>query len=138
MHGVAEYMYRHAEEYGCKNREEMYLLGLVHDIGYLYGKEDHERSGAELIGSGTYYGRFVQAHGQTPREYMEQHSCSAAEIPNEMILLWTADMMVGPDGEAVGFMKRLKEIEDRFGRDSDIYRTCRETMEWLIDNTNAR
>ena len=49
MHGVAEWMYTHAEEYGCENKDEMYLLGLIHDIGYLYGsKEDHEQKGAEL------------------------------------------------------------------------------------------
>ena len=26
----------------------MYLLGLIHDIGHLYGKEGHEQSGAEF------------------------------------------------------------------------------------------
>ena len=29
MHGAAEWMYEHAKEYGCENRDEMYLLGLV-------------------------------------------------------------------------------------------------------------
>lgn len=31
MQGVAEYMYRNASKYGL-NPEEMYILGLVHDI----------------------------------------------------------------------------------------------------------
>lgn len=60
MHGVAEWMYEHAVEYGCENKDEMYFLGLIHDIGYLYGsKEEHEQKSAELLGLDTYYGRLV-------------------------------------------------------------------------------
>lgn len=132
MHGVAEWMYAHAKEYGCENQDEMYLLGLMHDIGYLYGsKEDHEQNGAELLGVETYYGRFVQAHGLTPQEYMNCNGCFASEIPNEMILLWTADMMIDLTGEEVGFQKRLEDIGIRHGFDSEPYRICKETMLWL-------
>ena len=132
MHGVAEWMYEHAEEYGCENKDEMYLLGLVHDIGYLYGsKEEHEQKGAELLGLDTYYGRFVQAHGLTPQEYMDNYCCFESEIPNEMILLWTADMMVDLSGNAVGFKARLDDIGKRHGIDSEPYRICKETMLWL-------
>lgn len=132
MHGVAEWMYKHAEEYGCKNKDEMYLLGLVHDIGYLYGnKKEHEQKGAELIGLDSYYGKFVQAHGLTPQEYMDRNGCSSSEIPNEMILLWTADMMVDLSGNAVGFKARLDDIGERHGTDSKPYRICKETMTWL-------
>ncbi len=131
MYGVAEWMYEHAEEYGCLNKEEMYLLGLLHDIGYIYGKDDHERKGARLLGTETYYGRLIQAHGWTPQEYMDRNSCFASEIPNEMILLWTADMMVDLTGTPVGFEARLKDIGDRYGIDSDAYRMCFETISWL-------
>ena len=37
MHGVAEYMYAHAEDRGL-NKDSMYLLGLLHDIGYVNKK----------------------------------------------------------------------------------------------------
>ncbi len=131
MHGVAEWMYEHAEEYGCENKDEMYLLGLVHDIGYIYGKTKHEQKGAELVGSDSYYGRLIQAHGLTPREYMDSHACFASEIPNEMILLWTADMTVDPTGKPVGFKARLEGIGECHGIDSEPYRKCRETMLWL-------
>lgn len=132
MHGVAEWMYEHAEEYGCENKDEMYFLGLIHDIGYLYGsKEEHEQKGAELLGLDTYYGRFVQAHGLTPQEYMDCHGCFGSEIPNEMVLLWTADMMVDLNGNAVGFKARLDDIGNRHGIDSEPYRICKETMLWL-------
>lgn len=132
MHGVAEWMYEHAEEYGCENKDEMYLLGLIHDIGYIYGnKEEHEQKGAELLGINTYYGKFVQAHGLTPREYMNCNGCFDSEIPNEMILLWTADMMVDSKGNVVGFKARLDDIEKRYGIDSESYRICKEIMLWL-------
>ena len=132
MHGVAEWMYEHAEEYNCENKDEMYLLGLIHDIGYLYGsKEDHEQSGAELLGLDTYYGKLVQAHGLTPQEYMDCHGGTYSCIPEELILLWTADMIVDLSGNAVGFKARLEDIENRHGIDSEPYRKCKETMLWL-------
>ena len=132
MHGVAEWMYEHAEEYDCENKDEMYLLGLIHDIGYIYGnKEEHEQKGAELLGLNTYYGKFVQAHGLTPQEYMDCNGCFDSEIPNEMILLWTADMMVDSKGNVVGFKARLDDIEQRYGIDSESYRICKEIMLWL-------
>jgi len=132
MHGVAEWMYEHAEEYGLENKDEMYLLGLVHDIGYLYGKkEEHEQLGAELLGLDTYYGKFTQCHGLTPQEYIDCHGGFDSDIPNEMILLWTADMMVDLSGEAVGFKARLDDIKERHGEDSEPYRICKETMLWL-------
>ena len=132
MHGVAEWMYEHAEEYGCENKEEMYLLGLVHDIGYLYGgKKGHEQNGAELLGLNTYYGKFVQAHRLTPREYMYNNGCFGSDIPNELILLWTADMMVNSKGETVGFKARLEGIGERYGTTSESYQVCKETMLWL-------
>ncbi len=131
MHGVAEYMYEHAEEYGGLNKEEMYLLGLLHDIGYLYGKEGHEQSGARLLGLDTHYGQLIHAHGLTPREYMYCHCCLPSEIPSELILLWTADMMVDLTGKVVGFKARLEDIAQRHGKNSEPYRICKETMTWL-------
>lgn len=132
MHGVAEYMYQHANEYNLNNKEEMYLLGLIHDIGYLYGeKEQHEQLGAELLGIDTYYGQLVQAHGITPQTYKQIHSCSDSEIPNELILLWTADMSVDLNGREVGFQERLEDIAFRHGRDSKAYQNCCDTIAWL-------
>lgn len=48
MHSVAEYMYRNAKKYDL-NPEEMYILGLIHDIGYLKDRLDHEVHGARLL-----------------------------------------------------------------------------------------
>lgn len=131
MHGVAEWMYEHAEEYGCEDKDKMYFLGLMHDIGYIYGKENHEQNGAELIGINTYYGDIIQAHGLTPQEYIDAKDILESEIPNEMILLWAADMMVDMSGKPVGFATRLKNIGNKYGYNSEPYRICSETISWL-------
>ncbi len=49
MFGVAEFMYIEAPKYGLKS-DEMYVLGLLHDIGYIYdGWHNHEENGKNLI-----------------------------------------------------------------------------------------
>ncbi|MBR0384343.1 MAG: HD domain-containing protein [Eubacteriaceae bacterium] len=47
MHGVAEFMYKRAKDYKL-DAEEMYLLGLLHDIGYIQGFEEGH---GELLGN---------------------------------------------------------------------------------------
>ena len=132
MHGVAEWMYAHAEEYGCKkNKEEMYILGLLHDIGYIYGKPNHEKLGAQLIGPKTDYADIIAYHGSTPQEYMNAHQCFDPDIPKEMILLWVADMMIDSKGEEVGFQARLMEIEAAYGNASVPYKTAKAIVDWL-------
>lgn len=143
-HGVAEYMYYHAG-YIDRDADKMYVLGLLHDIGYLNGKAEHEFYGAELIrntfdvDSQDIVAKCIFYHGTTPNKYMELHMCSKEDIPSELILLWQADMVVESSGEnagkIVGYNRRLKGIEDRYGIDSDAYRTCKETIDWLRQNS---
>ncbi len=146
MHGVAELMWQYSHAFSCTvlSRNELYFLGLIHDIGYIDGKEGHEDYGSELLsmllefGNKNMIARCVKWHGVTPREYVDIHQCYASDIPGELILLWWADMMVeaGGDkaGEVVGFQGRLDGLKDRYGEDSKPYQTCKETMEWLINN----
>ena len=51
MHGVAELMYQYYDKFGCKDlsKDEIYFLGLNHDIGYLYDKNNHETRGSEIL-----------------------------------------------------------------------------------------
>ena len=45
MFGVAEFMYTEAPKYGL-NPEEMYVLGLLHDVGYIFDDwHNHEENG---------------------------------------------------------------------------------------------
>lgn len=52
-------------------------------------------------------------------------------IPSQLILLWEADMHVDQSGEDVGYEARLEDIGSRLGFDSEPYRICSKTIEWL-------
>lgn len=133
MHGVAEYMYRNANKYGL-NPEEMYILGLLHDIGYLRGKLDHEVNGAKVSMKSDYkYSSLISWHGTTPLDYMRLRDCSIEDIPKELILLWEADLSVNSLGYEVSFNERLKDIGLRYGFDSIQYRLAKEKITWLMD-----
>ena len=134
MHGVAEFMYEHAEEYGLSHHNEyLYVLGLLHDIGYVSGKKaGHEEYGGNLIAelSGdNFFAEYITDHGLTPAEYMRKYHCNERGIPYIAILLWSADMSIDSKGENVGFDKRLEDIASRYGKDSEVYARCEETIQ---------
>ena len=145
MHGVAELMYQYYDAFHCKylSKEEIYVLGLNHDIGYINGKSDHEFYGADVFARFCEFGpqniiaKCIFHHGDTPKIYMERHMCSEEAIPAELILLWWADMSVESGGEhageVVGFQRRLDGLKERYGENSEPYQMCKETMEWLTD-----
>lgn len=133
MHGVAEYMYRNANKYGL-NPEEMYILGLLHDIGYLRGKPDHEVNGAKVLMKSDYkYSSLISWHGTAPLDYMRLKDCTVEDIPKELILLWKADASIDNKGNLVGFDGRLSDVGSRHGYDSAPYRIIEETISWLKD-----
>ena len=136
MHAVAEFMYKHAKEYGLEHYEEsMYVLGLLHDIGYIRKKKNHAKSGEEilkiLIGQNNFYVECIADHGLTPKEYALKYNIKTNQIPFVMMLLWAADMSVDREGKEVGFNKRLKDIKDRYGENSKEYKNSQETVQWL-------
>ena len=131
MHGVAEYMYNNAEKYNL-NKDEMYILGLLHDIGYINGKDNHEWYGGKILNqSGYINAKYVYWHGTTPEDYKRANSCMNENIPKPLILLWEADLSVDQTGENVGFDKRLEDIGNRHGYDSKAYNICKQTIDWL-------
>ena len=136
MHGVAEFMFAHAEEYGLKHHEdEMYVLGLLHDIGCVKGDhEGHAEYGKRLISDifkDKYFAEYIEDHELTPAEYKERYHCNDKGIPYVLILLWAADLSVDSKGNIVGFEQRLVDISDRYGADSETFIKCFETVEWL-------
>ena len=138
MIGVAEYMYNNAEKYAL-DKEEMYMVGLLHDIGYISGeKKDHEKYGAELTKafSNDYHipeiSYLIEHHGDMPTEYIEKYRY----VDNKLKLLWEADMSVDSTGENVGFDRRLADIEARYGEDSEPYQTSKQVIGWLKENTH--
>ena len=90
---------------------DMYVLGLLHDIGYQFAvcNRDHARLDGEVLKEQGYkLWREVYWHGRGQREY---------DSP-ELRLLNYCDMIVGPDGEAMSMRQRIDDLTRRYGSGS--------------------
>lgn len=100
----------HDEKYA----EDMFLLGLLHDIGYEFSEtgKGHSSIGGEILKrSGYKHWYEVSNHG-----YSEN-----AIITDELFILNCADMSVGVDGKNCSFSERLEDIGRRYGLNSSAY-----------------
>lgn len=112
MFAVAELMKKLAPE---EKKDQMYLLGLLHDIGYIYGQENHNKTGGNILKeSGYKYWQEVYYHGDYNPPYSSY----------ELTLLNYADMHVSPDGQYISFEERLEDIKLRYGQDSCEYQNA--------------
>lgn len=125
MHGVAEYCYRHASDSFYKlDPNEMYILGLLHDVGYIGGKSHHEMFGGEMLRDLGYEDwKEVAMHGNLLTT-MPFHN-------KKLLLLIEADMKIDIGGREVGYDRRLKSIAERHGDNSRAYELCRRNIEFL-------
>lgn len=106
--GVGLYMKEHAKS----NKEEMFLLGLLHDIGKIEGYENHEINGAHILNKvGFKYYKEVELHGLVQDGYSSY----------ELDLLNSADLSIDSNGNNVGYKKRIDDIKNRYGKDSNEY-----------------
>jgi len=122
---VAEMMYDEAKKRGMTKEEanEMFTLGLMHDIGYKFSdiNSEHPKEGGEILKKlGYKYHKEVSEHGNPNAEFT-----TALEILN------LADMSVGPTGEIVGADKRVADIGARYGKESKEYTNAVKTKERL-------
>ena len=100
-----------------KYAEDMFVLGVMHDLGYEFIKTNASHAaigGAILQRAGYKYWKEVALHGDITIDHMT----------DQLFILDCADMMTGPNGEDFTFAERLNEIADRFGPDSDAYQKC--------------
>lgn len=126
MTAVANYMYEHAKDYGL-NPEQMYTLGLLHDIGYLHGSVGHSSYGADMLSRMHLDDRFTYAianHG-------EDLSLMFVVSP-ELKLLVEADLQIDSDGNFIGFEERLNQIRERYGDTSTQYIKTKSSMCYLL------
>lgn len=126
---VAEYMAKRADDYYL-DKNQMYVLGLLHDIGYLRGRENHGKTGASILKSMGLEDKYVEAvlnHGRDPYQIAETFYV----ITPELRLLYEADMSIDKEGNNVGFKGRLEDIKKRYGEDSIAYETASNTVKWL-------
>ena len=122
---VAKLMEEKAEELGL-DKEEMFTLGFLHDIGYEFGgSEEHHIKGYEILSKQNYkYAKEVRYHGMPTQEYTSL----------ALDLLNYADMHINKKGEYVTFEDRLADIAERRGKDSNAYKNCK----IVIDNFKRR
>lgn len=117
MVGVAEWMRERAKDYGL-NPDVMYAIGLLHDVGYLQGREGHEQRGAEIlsaIGIDEDIRFAIAHHGENP--YKVQNEYGKDVITPEFVLMVEADLSVDAKGYRIGFDKRIKDLKERYGNE---------------------
>lgn len=125
----------------------------LHDIGYSVSISDsgfHPLDGA----------RFLRRHGWPGPvcDLVAHHSCARVEaqvrgLGRELLLefadtpgserdaLWTADATTGPDGQRMTLDQRVREVEERYGRDHRVARCMqhiRPELEAAITRTHVR
>ena len=129
---VASLMYERALELtgDAVFADDMFLLGFLHDIGYIYGGEGHADSGAALLARNGY--RFVNA----VRNQSDALVDGDDSLPD--ILLKWCDMSVLPNGEVVSISERLHDIENRYDEGSDVISAARKTAKWLFRHLPKR
>lgn len=126
---VAEYMKQNAIEYNL-DENEMFTLGLIHDIGYLLcdfknreARSQHNKLGGDFMKQQGYkYWTEIFFHGSYPCEY---------ESP-ALTLLNEADMQISPDGTFLGYEKRLEDIRNRYGSDSREYKNSYSIVQHIL------
>lgn len=113
---------RKAKEFALKMRpddkryaEDMFLLGLLHDVGYEFSENGtgHAALGGQILERCGYkYWKEVANHG-----YSEDIIAT-----DELFILNCADMKVSADGKSCTMAERLEDIGVRYGIDSPAYK----------------
>lgn len=116
---VARKMVEIGKDFGLKEDElkELFLLGYLHDIGYEYDNTgvNHNKIGSNMLKqSGYKYYKEVYYHGEVKDEYSSLY----------LKILNKADMQIDKYGNDVGYDKRIEDIKNRYGNDSDVYKKC--------------
>lgn len=132
---VAEHMKKVAKIQGKDDltADIYYVVGLLHDIGYLRGRKEHEINGAVILKAMGIKDEYVQAilnHGTNP------YTLKTNEQTDILIALQDADMSVDKYGRDAGFKKRLEDIKLRYGADSEAYDTATKTVQFLKEKYN--
>lgn len=135
--GVAEYMRERAEDYGY-NPDVMYIIGLLHDVGYINGRSCHEEYGAELLrvlGIDDEVAFAIEHHGEKASDVEEKFGTDS--INGIYVLLLEADTSVDARGFRVGFDGRLADITERYGKGHNAVETVKANIEYIKNYQRA-
>lgn len=119
---VAKLMKEKAESVGL-DKEEMFTLGLLHDIGYEFGNgENHNVVGYNILKKQNY--KFANE--------VLHHGCPNCEYKSKALnLLNFADMHIDLNGNYVTFEQRLEDIKSRRGENSLAYVNSKKIIDEL-------
>ena len=120
---VARYMYAHADEVfehpSEEQRRDMWLVGLLHDIGREFSKQDgnyHGDVAADMLERCRYpYAGVIRMHG-----------IKYGEDSKVLRLLNKADWHIDSRGEYVSLRERLYNIRKHHGEDSPAYKNAKQ------------
>ena len=87
---------------------QLYILGLLHDVGYAFDPDDHARIGGEILESLGATTDAIRDHGDPDVESMD----------DELLIINAADMTTSPTGAPMRMEDRLRDIGERYGVDS--------------------
>lgn len=116
---VARKMVEIAKKFNL-NEEEIkncFIIGYNHDVGYEFTINgiNHNIIGGELLKNSNFkYWREIYYHGEINNEYQSIY----LDILNQ------ADMQIYKYGNDVGYDKRLEDVMNRYGEDSEVYKKC--------------
>lgn len=135
MRNVACYMKERAKDYGV-DPQLAEIIGFLHDIGCIECYKDHEKIGATLlrkIGASEYIAFAIEHHGENLRQLESEYGKGNEpfNVNKMLVLLVEADCSVDAKGNIVGFDKRLKDIENRYGLDSPAYKNVKDNIEYI-------
>lgn len=126
---VAKQMYNKAlKESGNEQyANEMFHLGLIHDIGYQFTENVTEHAfigGIALKNENYKYWEEVYEHGEP----------NVINPSKELLLLDWADMHTDAKGNIVSFNERINDIGTRYGFTSTQYKAAKEMIKFLEEN----
>jgi len=116
---VAEKMFQSA---AGNMKRDMYTLGLLHDIGYLYIGGGHAAAGGVLMRNVGYeYWKEVYYHGTPTDEY----SSDALDLLND------CNLRTGPEGEDMTYQEKLAFLSEKYGEDSEEHKKAKILIQQL-------
>lgn len=129
MLGVARKVYQLAKEHGLSEEEARtcFTMGFLHDIGYEFTETNHTKVSYEIIKQ-TFQSedstKIINAIGDNGNPKLGNDNIYL-HILNE------ANLTIDDKGNHVTVCQRLKNLANRFGKKSNIYKRALQTAERL-------
>ena len=98
---------------------QLYILGLLHDVGYAFDPADHAHAGGRVLADLGFATDAVYDHGDP----------NVGVMDDELLIVNAADMTTSPTGAPMRMEDRLRDIGERYGADSPHLALAREVAD---------